>query len=100
MTAPRQGGGRRKELDRAERICSKLQVDAMLHKRASERESNPADARGWWVVDRALAEAITALREMRGAPKAASHAATYPVALVTKRPELDHMGVPPPTENK
>lgn len=94
MTAPRQGGSRRKELDRAERICAKLQMDAMLHKRSCEREENAIDANGWWIVDRSLNEAIEALRRMRGAPKAAKMEAAYPVAVVTKKPELDHMGVP------
>jgi hypothetical protein len=68
MTARRQGGERRKELARAERICLRLQTDAMLNKRAAQKAKEPSDIHGWWIVVKSLNEAVQALRLMRGAP--------------------------------
>lgn len=76
-----------------ERLSTRLQVDAMLHKREAERANEPREANGWWRVDRALNEAVLALRELRNAP-GQNPEPGRPIHPHLDPAKLDHQGVP------
>lgn len=71
-----------------------LQVMAYENQIRAQTQRQHAKAKKWWVVERSLAEAIHALKELRGAPGLKPN--PYGIQHPHLDPEtLDPMGVPP-----
>lgn len=81
-----------------ERQALELQAAAWQNQLQAQRTRQHARAKKWWIVERSLAEAIYALKELRGAPGLKPN--PYGIQHPNLDPEgLDHMGIPSKENN-